>query len=977
MKEPQIPLPILKEPAAGTRYWRSLEEQAQGANSLMHLEPEFPTKALWDTDISRRDFLKIMTASMAMAAFTGCRKPIEKIFPHNQNPEYQTPGQSLFFATALPMGGYGRGVLVASYEGRPIKIEGNEKHPDSLGATDAITQAMLLSLYDADRSRAIYHQGVVSTWDAFQRAMQREMGAQKAKGGAGLRILTETITSPTLAAQLEKLLSLYPEARWHTYEPVSRDAERSGVQMAFGRAVDPHYRFEQADIILSLDADFMNDGPAAVRAMRDFMGRRRVSGDSPAMNRLYVVEPTPSVTGFNADHRLPMKASAMEDFTRALAMELGASVAPGATAFSSETRKWIAAVAQDLIRAGSRALIVPGQSQSAAVHAMAYALNARLGTTGTTIYYTDPIQVSPEDQTASLAELTQAMNAGKVDVLLTLGANPVFTAPVDLAYADALSKVPTRVHHGLYQDETSELSHWHVPEAHPLESWGDLRASDGTVTLQQPIIEPLYGGKTAAEILSVLVDEMPLNAHDLVQDQWAGRWVNSVHDGLIPGTASRPVNVFLRGDWASALPTPPAAAEGYEIVFRADPTIGDGRFANNSWLQELPKPVTKLTWDNAAYVSPATAKKLDVSNEQLVELSLNGRKVKAPVWILPGQAEDTVTVHLGYGRTHAGQVGNGHGFDAYALRTRKALSWAGSLGITRVWGKRKLACTQHHASMENRNLIREATLTDFLKHPDFAHQGVHDPKPEETLYPPAPQDENYAWGMTIDLNACTGCNACVVGCQSENNIPAVGKEQVSKGREMHWIRIDRYFGGDPENPTAAFQPVNCMHCENAPCEPVCPVGATVHSDEGLNEMVYNRCVGTRYCSNNCPYKVRRFNFLQYTDYTSELAKLMNNPDVTVRMRGVMEKCTYCVQRIQHAKLDANKENRLVRDGEIVTACQAACPTSAIVFGNLKDPKSRVSRAKSDPRNYGLLTDLGTRPRTTYLARIRNPNPDLS
>lgn len=974
MKEPEIPLPVLKQPEGKPAYWKSLEEKAESPDYVLHSETEFPKQSIWDTEISRRDFLKIMGASMAMAAFSGCRKPIEKIFPQAENPEYQIPGKALFYATALPIGGYGRGVLVASYEGRPIKIEGNIKHPDSLGATDAISQAMVLSMYDNDRSKVLLHNGSVDSWDSFQRTLQTLLSEQQEKSGAGLRILTEAVTSPTLTAQLQRLLKRYPQAKWHAYEPVSRHAQRQGLQVSFGKSVEPHYRFDQADVVLSLDADFMTEGPSAVRSMREFMNRRRIAEDNRGLNRLYVVEPTPSVTGFNADHRLALKPSAVETFARALAQAMGANVASGATELPEEAKKWVAIVAEDLRKAGRRALVVAGLSQSPAVHAVAHALNAQLGSIGETVYYTNPVDASA--QASTLLELVEDMKGGKVELLVTLEANPLFTAPADSGFAEAFEKVGTRVHYGLYEDETAHLSHWHIPAAHPLESWGDYRASDGTITLQQPLIEPLYGGKTATELLSLFVDESPRSAHDLVQEPWGAQWSTYLHDGVVPNTAFAAVSVGLRSGWAAQLPKP-EPAKGYEVVFREDPTIGDGRHANNSWLQELPKPTSKLTWDNAAYLSPATAEMLKVSNEELLKLTLAGKTISAPAWILPGQAPDTVTLHLGYGRTRAGQVGNGHGFNAYALRMKETLGWASGVEMFRTWGKRKLACTQHHSSMENRNLIREATLEEYLKNPHFAHEGAHDPKPEDTLYGEMPQDENYAWGMTIDLNACTGCNACVVGCQAENNIPSVGKEQVAKGREMHWIRIDRYFQGDSENPHASFQPVTCMHCENAPCEPVCPVGATVHSDEGLNEMVYNRCVGTRYCSNNCPYKVRRFNFLQYTDYTSELMKLMNNPDVTVRMRGVMEKCTYCVQRIQRAKHDASMENRLVRDGDIATACQAACPTSAIVFGNLKDPKSRVSQSQKDSRNYGILTDLGTRPRTTYLARLRNPNPKLS
>ena len=747
--------------------------------------------------------------------------------------------------------------------------------------------------------------------------------------------------------------------------------------------MDARYRFSEADVILSLDGDFMEQGPGHLRYAREFAQRRSVQNNPAGANRLYVAETTPSVTGLNADHRLPVRPSAMDDLARALLRAIGASIEEGSGALSPEMASWISAVARDLKRAGSRALVLAGPHQSSAIHAMAHAANAVLGSIGRTVVYVEPAE--PLASFGTLKELAGDMAAGRVHMLMSLDSNPVYTAPVDLDFSAAMAKVALRVHCGLYRDETAEISHWHVPAAHPLESWGDFRASDGTVSLQQPLLEPLYGGKTATEVLSMMTDESAQSAHDLLQDFWRGRWGaasfeknwrTSLHEGVVAGTAAAVLRPALLSGWARHLPNPAPKQEGYEIVFREDATIGDGRDANNGWLQELPKPVSKLTWDNAAYVSPATAKKLGVENEKNVELSLNGRRVLAPVWILPGQPDDTVTVHWGYGRTKAGRVGDGRGFNAYALLPSWAAGFSTGLQITRAGGKTALACTQHHASMEDRALIREATFEEFRKDPHFAQKMRHEPSDEHSLYQ-GPQADDYAWAMTIDLNACNGCNACVTGCQSENNIPVVGKDQVIKGREMHWIRVDRYYQGSPENPEAAFQPINCMHCENAPCEPVCPVGATVHSDEGINEMVYNRCVGTRYCSNNCPYKVRRFNFFQYAEYESPLSKLMNNPDVTVRMRGVMEKCTYCIQRVQTAKIEASKEDRTVRDGEIVTACQSACPTQAIVFGNLKDPNSRVSRLKNDPRNYGILTDLGTRPRTTYLARLRNPNPELS
>jgi molybdopterin-containing oxidoreductase family iron-sulfur binding subunit len=598
------------------------------------------------------------------------------------------------------------------------------------------------------------------------------------------------------------------------------------------------------------------------------------------------------------------------------------------------------------------------------------------------------------------------MAAGRVELLVIIGGNPVYTAPADLRFAEHLGKVGTRVHLSLYDDETSALCHWHIPEAHYLESWSDTRAYDGTVSIVQPLIAPLYNGKSAHELLAVLIDQPNRSDYDIVREHWQNQhssgtlptvtqqsfeqfWRTALHEGFIAGTASAAKRLALKTDWMtsdSGLRTPDSS-QSLEIIFRPDPTIYDGRFANNGWLQELPKPLTKLTWDNAAMVSPATARRLGLSSTtgwrggehgtiytDIVELEYRGRTVRAPIWIVPGHAEDCVTVHLGYGRTQAGKGGTGVGFNAYALRLSDAAWFGPGLTLRKTDERYPLACTQFHHNIEGRDLVRSTSLEEYRQHPAFAQEG-HESARNPSLYP---KDEypGYAWGMAIDMTTCIGCNACVVACQAENNIPIVGKTEVMHGREMHWLRIDTYHKGDSANPETYYQPLPCMHCENAPCELVCPVAATTHSAEGLNDMVYNRCVGTRYCSNNCPYKVRRFNFFQYADWDTPSLKLLRNPDVTVRSRGVMEKCTYCVQRISRARIEAEKAGRPIRDGEIVTACQAACPAQAIVFGNINDPNSRVSQLKAEPRNYGLLAELNTQPRTTYLAAIRNPNREI-
>ncbi len=971
----------------GKTYWKSLEELAETEEFQEFLHREFPRGASeWADAVSRREFLRLMGASLALAGLTACtRQPDEKIVPYVRAPEEIVPGEPLFFATAMPLGGFATGVLVESHMGRPTKVEGNPQHPASLGATDAFAQASVLTLYDPDRSQVVTNRGRISTWDAFLGAVSPELERQRTSKGAGLRVLTETVTSPTLAQQLRALRARFPLATWHRYEPIARDSVRAGARLAFGQDVDTHYRFDSADVILALDADFLGCGAASLRYARDFAAKRRVRAGQARMNRLYAVESTPSITGAIADHRLPMGAGEIEGVARGVARGLGMQgVSPGATAASRADAEWTAAVVRDLKRHRGSSIVVAGEPQPPGVHALTHAVNDLLGNVGNTVTYTDPVEANPVGHVESLRELAREMEAGRVEVLVILGGNPVFTAPADILFAEHLSKVGFRVHVSLYDDETSARCHWHIPEAHYLESWGDARAYDGTVTILQPLIAPLYNGKSSHELLAALLGQPGRSSYEIVRDYWKGRrqsgdfeqfWRTTLHDGVMAGTALPAKRVSLRRVATKPPSNPPSAASpGPAIVFRPDPTIFDGRFANNGWLQELPKPLTKLTWDNTALVSPVGAERLGLSNGDVVELHFQGRAVRAPIWIMPGQAEDAVTVHLGYGRTRAGRVGTGAGFNAYAIRTAGSPWFGSGLEIRKTGERYPLASTQHHHSMEGRHLVRVGTQEEFRKTPDFAQKMAHDPAPGLTLYPPHPY-EGYAWGMAIDLSACIGCNACVVACQAENNIPVVGKAQVTRGRAMHWLRIDRYYAGSLDNPETYHQPVLCMHCEDAPCEIVCPVAATVHSDEGLNEMVYNRCVGTRYCSNNCPYKVRRFNFLQYADYDTPSLKLLRNPDVTVRTRGVMEKCTYCVQRISAARIQANKEDRPIRDGEIITACQAVCPTEAIVFGNINDLGSRVARLKAEPLSYGLLTELNTRPRTTYLARLSNPNPD--
>jgi molybdopterin-containing oxidoreductase family iron-sulfur binding subunit len=1005
----------------GRLYWRSLGQLADTPEFREYLHREFPEQASeWNDPKGRREFLKLMSASLALAGVGACTKqPPESIVPYVRQPEETVPGRPLFYATAIPMAGVAQPVLVESHMGRPTKVEGNPDHPASQGATDVFAQASVLDLYDPDRAQTITFRGEVRPWGGFLSAMQTALAAQKATAGSGVRFLTEPITSPSLAAVMATALRELPQARWHQYTPTARQG--AGVPNG-----EPIYRFDNADVIVSLDADFLACGPAALRYSRDFANRRRVTDERKTMNRLYAVESTPTLTGAKADHRLALRASEVQPFASALgaAVGAGASGAGGRPAPAenpqADRAKWIAAIAKDLQAHRGRCLVVPGEYQSPAVHAIARAMNEALGAVGSTVTYGAAVEVRPVDQTASLVQLTQAMDAGQVQLLVILGINPVFTAPGDLKFAERLAKVPLAVYYGLHNDETANLCHWHIPATHPLETWGDPRAFDGTVTIMQPLIAPLYEGRSEHELLSAFTSQGGRRTSEMVKEYWtrafvgeggwkivdpAGEpfdsvdafWNRAVHDGFIAGTAidaGGPATPFgpagaqasaaerARGDTAAAPPQtpPPAAAGGLEIVFRPDPTIWDGRFANNGWLQELPKPLTKLTWDTAALVSPALAEQRDLRSGDIIELRYRGTTVKMPVLIAPGQPEQSVTVHFGYGRRLAGRVGSSTDetaqFNAYLLRTSDAPWFGSGLEIRKTGERYLLATTQEHHAMEERHPVRVARLDDYAQHPEIIHAMGHKPPKTLTLYPEHVYNE-YKWGMTIDLTSCTGCSACVMACFAENNIPVVGKDQVSRGREMHWLRVDTYYSGaDIDNPETYFQPVPCMQCETAPCEVVCPVAATAHSSEGLNDMVYNRCVGTRYCSNNCPYKVRRFNFLLYSDWTTPSLEPLRNPDVTVRSRGVMEKCTYCVQRINQARVDAKREDRRIQDGEVVTACQAVCPADAIVFGDLNDPQSRVAKLQAQQRNYGLLEDLNTRPRTTYLAALRNPNPEL-
>ncbi len=992
-KRKQLDLATVREQieeTTGPEYWRSLEELAGSEEFQEMLHREFPKGASeWLEGFSRRGFLKTMSASLALAGLTGCTKmPITEIVPYVRQPENVVPGRPKYYATAFTLGGYASPVIVESHLFRPTKVEGNPQHPASLGGTDIYAQASILDLYDPDRAQSITYLGDVRSWNAFMEAVRAPMNVESGIAGAGVRILTQTVTSPTLAAQINDYLKTNPQAKWHVYEPVSRDNVVEGAKLAFGEPVETRYDLSKADVIVSLDADFLYAGfPGTARYTRDFAARRNPDAN---MNRLYVVESTPSSTGMKADHRVPMKAAEVENFARSLATAVG--VNGGGNAGGQQ----VSAIVKDLQSHKGSSVVIAGDHQSPAVHALAHAMNQALGNAGKTVFYTEPVDANPVNQNESLHALVEDMRAGKVDVLLILSGNPAYDAPAELEFASVLKSnaVGLKVFLGTHRNETAELCQWHVPEAHYLESWSDARAYDGTISIIQPLIEPLYGGKSAHELVAILTPQSGTNGHDLVRDYWQKQhtgedfdafWRKSLHDGFVADSAYAPKNVAAKvASFPAAQPS--GSNSGYELNFRRDPSIYDGRFANNGWLQECPKPLTKLTWDNPVMIGPAMAERLKLAAKDVVELEFNGKKVKGAVWIQAGHPDNCITAFLGYGRRNAGRVGSEQGFDVYPLRTSQTPWFASGAQLRSTGEIYELASTQGYQTMETpdgseRPLVQYRNLDEYKKEPSFAKEG--EPPEGLTLYKP-PVDyskETYSWGMAIDLNACVGCNNCIVACQSENNVAVVGKYQTLRGRHMHWLRVDAYYNGPRENPKGFFQPVPCMQCENAPCELVCPVQATLHSSEGLNDMVYNRCVGTRYCSNNCPYKVRRFNFLLFQDWETPQFKLMRNPDVTIRSRGVMEKCTYCVQRISEKRIDT--ETASVREGkeiligeDLQTACQQSCPANAIVFGNLNDANSQVNKWKAQTRNYSLLGELNTRPRTTYLAEVRNPNPEL-
>jgi molybdopterin-containing oxidoreductase family iron-sulfur binding subunit len=925
-----------------------------------------------------------MGAALAMAGLGACSRPPDiKIIPYVEQPEEIKADRPLYFATAMTLGGFATGLLVRSNEGRPTKIDGNPSHPASLGATGTFEQAAALQLYDPDRSRTVLREGNIETIEALLEVVLTEMQRQRSEGGERFRLLTGLITSPSLAGQINALRTLLPAMKWHQWEPFSRWSIYQGANLALGQIAEPEYRLADADVIVSFDYDFLFLAPDRIRLTKTFSERRRFDHkDVVSPNTLFVTEPGLSLTGSVAQARLPLAASKMNWLTQSLGAKFGVCAAPKQEP-QGAVHQWLETVAGALRRSRGRSLVLVGPGQGPQSHALAHAINEKLGNIGQTLIYRQPAAGQVVNPIASLGELVHDLESGAADAVIILGGNPVFTAPADFNLGDKLRRSRFSLYHGLYEDETTACCKWHVPELHFLESWSDARSVHGETSIVQPLIAPLYGGFPTHQLLAAFLGRPAAVDHDIVRDYWrdhAGRgndferkWRQVLSDGIIPNTATSEVNALPRGGTGQATETleleDEPHVEGYEIVFMPDPTLWDGQFANNAWLQELPKPFSKVTWANPAIISPRAAREFKVQNGDVIRIKREGMHLDIPVWIQPGQAERTITLHLGNGRQRAGRVGNGVGVNTFAIRSSTNLWFCSGAEVERLDRHVSLALTHLHHSLEGRDIIRMLSLDEFLQGNEPKGREP-EPQQNETLYSPGKLNTAaYQWGMVIDLTTCIGCAACVVACQSENNIPSVGAREIARGREMHWIRIDHYFEGEPANPHIYQQPVPCMHCENAPCELVCPVEATLHSSDGLNQQIYNRCVGTRYCSNNCPYKVRRFNFLQYSETRTPSSQLVWNPQVTVRGRGVMEKCTYCVQRIRAIQIQAQEENRQIRDGEITPACAQVCPADAIVFGNIADPGSRVSRLRALHSNYSMLGGLNTRPRTTYLARV--------
>jgi molybdopterin-containing oxidoreductase family iron-sulfur binding subunit len=949
---------------AGRRFWSSIEELSRDPAFQAWVDAEYPAAAEF-APTARREFLKLMGASFALAGLTGCEKsPFVAAIPYVDQPEDETTGIPRYYATAVTLDGYAQPVIATTYSGRPTKLEGNPDHPVTQGSSDIFMQAAVLQLYDPDRAQGPTRHGEPVTWNEVEANIDDLRNGWNSRHGEGLRLLVGPITSPTLLRQIDALLKEFPKARVHLHEPIGTGSRRDITAAAYGQALDLHYVLDKCDVVVSLDDDFLGPGPHQVRNARGWAASRRRFSDRPGI-RLFVAESVPAATGAMASARLVVEASRMSALAQALANRLGVAGASSSDLTPAE-RSWIDQAVAACNGAKEWALITSGPFGDPVTAVWVARINDALKCVGKTLKLTTP--VAGPANAGTLADLVADMHAGQVGSLVMIDANPAYTAPGSLGFKNALQQVRTSLHFGLQRDETGGLCEWQLPLTHPLESWSDARAIDGAATIIQPVIAPFYDVRTVHQIMAMLLGQIDAAADGPVRDTWQaafdndfdGRWRQALHDGFVEGAAS---DVTANPKSANEA-TPTSSGDGLDIVFRPDPTIWDGQFANVGWLQELPKPLTTLTWGNIIAISPALAKRIGIRNGDHVEATVGDRHVSGPAWIMPGQADNTVALYLGYGRRRAGRVGDGLGYDAYSVRLVDQ-PWFAKGSLRKLDGTETLAVTQLHHRMEGFDFVREVSAD----HPEL-------PKPssQESFYPDWGSAKN-AWGMVIDLDSCIGCNACVAACTAENNVPVVGKEQVEVGREMHWLRIARYYTGDVEAPRSFFQPVPCMHCEDAPCEMGCPVHATTHSPEGVNQMVYNRCIGTRTCSSYCPYKVRRFNFLDYRNPPDSPEQAVHNPEVTVRSRGVMEKCTYCTQRIEAAHAAADKESRPLRDGDVVTACQSACPTKAITFGNINDPSSEVARQRRNGRHYVLLEELGTRPRTTYLARWRDATED--
>jgi molybdopterin-containing oxidoreductase family iron-sulfur binding subunit len=1022
------------------RFWRSVEDFKQGdarprgANGYPNLVGrEFPVGATEMDGATRRDFMKLigLTAAGTMAACM--RNPPERVLPYAIQPADMRPGLPLHYATSMSLHGYGIGLLVTSREGRPIKIEGNPDHPSSFGASGTFEQALAFGVYDPQRGKVARRGGEPSGWKTFLSEVTARITDWQKDGGAKVWFLDEPTASPLDAWLRTQVTATLPKAHFSTYAALSRDAIYDGTEIAFGARLEPRYDFGKARVILSLEDNFLEDGPDRLVHARDFAAHRVPEAEGaegaagvdadhdekPAagewMNRLYVAECGFSVTGAQADHRLRARGSDIAGIAAAIYAAIAPSDAAPLAALAGtwKDHKFVKAVAKDLAARGAQSVVTVGPRQPGEVHAIVAGINAALKSS--VVSYVKPTLLDTKSGPSSLAEIVDAANKGLIDTLVITAWNPVYTAPKDIAFAEALKKIPNVVYCAQFEDETAPYARWYLPQAHELESWGDSANADGVIAIQQPLIAPLWNGTQRAELFASFANKADHGAYQLLKESHAARaaavsdvgsagfeawWERTVQKGVIV-PAREPF--LVAGEVANAQPAQivaraqamqPAKSGGIELNLVVDNKVYDGRYADNAWLQELPDPLTKVTWGNTVMVSPKTAESLGLEgvhqfglgSEQIVTLTVDGRSIDAPVYVLPGHADDSISIAVGYGRMGAEQIAKGVGANAYELSSTKHRWFGADVKLADTGQKDRLGITQEHWAMEGRPIALVAELADVKKKhlPMIEEQNGPQPTMQAhftDLQYTTESSEGYRWAMAIDMSKCTGCNACVLACESENNVLIVGKEQVRRGREMQWLRIDRYFEGDLADPQVVVQPMACVQCEMAPCEYVCPVNATVHSDEGLNDMSYNRCVGTRYCANNCPYKVRRFNYLNWHDNLQGTLEMKMNPDVTVRSRGVMEKCTYCVQRIEQARIHSRIENqgagRVLKDGDVVVACQQSCASKAISFGSLHDPNSVVSKKHKDERAYAVLWELNTRPRTHHLAKVRNPNPELA